>query len=86
MSGTGFRIDDLMARTRTGRETTRLMNVKVPVRLLDRITHVADQFRASKTEVVIAMVNEGLDTAAKDLKNWPPPPKPVIPKARDGAR
>jgi len=71
-----------MARAKTGRETTRLMNVKVPVRILDRIADVADRLRASKTEVVIALPNDGLAVAEKELKGWTPPPKPVVPKAR----
>ena len=82
MSGTGFRFDDLLSRSKGGREQSSLMNVKVPVRLLDRIRHVADQLRATKTEVVIALLNDGLAVAEKDLKKWTPPPKPVIPKAR----
>ena len=79
MSASGFRFDDLMARTKGGREASKLMNVKVPTRLLDRIGRVADKLRATKTEVVIALLNDGLAVAEKDLKGWTPPPrrKPV---------
>ena len=82
MSGTGFRLDDLLNRSKGGREPSSLMNVKVPVRVLDRIRKVADQLSATKTEVVIALLNDGLVVAEKDLKGWTPPPKPVVPKAR----
>ena len=43
---------------------------------------LADKLRTSKTEVVIAILNEGLDTADSELKGWKAPPKPVIPKGR----
>ena len=55
---------------------------QLPVHLLDRIDRVADRLDATKTDVVIALLNDGLAVAEKDLKNWTPPPKPVIPKAR----
>ncbi len=82
MSSAGLSIDDLMSRGKTGRETSKLMNVKVPSGILERIATVADKLRTSKTEVVIAILNEGLDRADNELKGWKAPPKPVIPKNR----
>ena len=74
-----LRLEDLVTRGKRGREETKLMNVKVPTRVLERISQVADQLRATKTEVVIALLNDGLAVAEKDLKGWTPPPrrKPV---------
>jgi hypothetical protein len=82
MANAKLRLDDLMTRGKTGRETTKLMNVKVPTALLDRIAALAGKMRVKKTEVVIAILNEGLDTADSELKGWKPPPKMVIPKNR----
>jgi hypothetical protein len=75
-------LNDLVSRGKTGREASKLMNVKVPTLLLARIGALAAKLRAKKTEVVVAILNEGLDSADKDLKGWKPPPKPVVPKAR----
>jgi hypothetical protein len=75
-------LDDLVRRGKTGQEATKLMNVKVPSALLERIGAVASKLRTSKTEVVIAILNEGLDTADTELKGWKPPPKIVVPKER----
>ncbi|HVO27907.1 MAG TPA: hypothetical protein VMW56_30220 [Candidatus Margulisiibacteriota bacterium] len=58
------------------------MNVKVPADVLARLDRVAATLGTSKTEVVIAILNEGLDTAEQELKGWKPPPKPVVPKER----
>jgi hypothetical protein len=82
MSKENLRLDDLVSRGQTGRETTTLMNVKVPSAILERLAAVAEKLRTSKTEVVIAILNEGLDTADKELKGWKAPPKIVIPKGR----
>ena len=82
MPNAGLGLDDLVSRGKTGRETTTLMNVKVPRGIPERIAAAADQLRTSKTEVVIAILNEGLDRADTELKGWKAPPKPVIPKAR----
>jgi hypothetical protein len=75
-------LNDLVSRGTTGREVSRMMNVKLPVPLLERIGGLAAKLRASKTELVIAILNEGLDSADKELKGWKAPPKPVIPKER----
>jgi len=58
------------------------MNTRVPSALLARLDALASRLRAKKTEVVVAILNEGLDTADSELKGWKPPPKAVIPKGR----
>jgi len=77
-----LRLEDLVTRGKRGREETKLMNVKVPSTVLARIDRVAASLGATKTEVVIAILNEGLDSAESELKGWRPPPKPVVPKER----
>jgi len=77
-----MRLDDLVTRGREGKDETKLMNVKVPSHVLSRIDRVASTLGATKTEVVIAILNEGLDTAEGELKGWKPPPKPQIPSHR----
>lgn len=52
--------------------TSRLMNVKIPAYVSDAIQKVAEDLRASKTEVVVALLNEGLEQAAKALKDFRP--------------
>lgn len=59
-----LRLGDLMNRESS---TSRLMNVKVPAVTLDAIDSLALSTGASKTEVVIALLNEGLE-ALKQLK------------------
>jgi len=39
----------------------KLLSVRVPVDLIDRIDHVVDLLNAGKGEVVVALLNEGLD-------------------------
>ena len=75
-------LNDLVSRGKAGREASKLMNVKVPTVLLERIGALATKLRAKKTEVVVAILNEGLDTADNELKGWKPPPRPVVPKDR----
>jgi hypothetical protein len=75
----GLRIRDLKNRQFS---RSRLMNVKVPMHVSDAIERVADGFGASKTEVVIALLNEGLVAAAGALKVWVPPPPTVRPPQR----
>ncbi|HYD49961.1 MAG TPA: hypothetical protein VEB21_16505, partial [Terriglobales bacterium] len=74
-----LKLGDLLDRGKRGREQTKLMNVKVPSHVLERIDRVATNLGATKTEVVIAILNEGLESAEKELKGWRPPPKPVVP-------
>jgi hypothetical protein len=52
-----LRLQDLKERERT---SSRLMNVKVPADVSDAIQRVARALGASKTDVVIALLNEGL--------------------------
>lgn len=65
-----LRLSDLKKRERS---SSRLMNVKIPAYVSDAIQRVATDLGASKTEVVIALLNEGLDAAASALKGWRPP-------------
>jgi hypothetical protein len=82
MRNPNLRFDDLVSRGRKGQEESKLMNVKVPSTVLARLDSVADKLGTSKTEVVIAILNEGLDTAEQELRGWKAPPKPVVPKER----
>ena len=82
MRNPNLRLDDLVTRGKRGREETKLMNVKVPANVLSRIDRAAANLGATKTEVVIAILNEGLEAAEQELKGWKPPPKPVIPRER----
>jgi hypothetical protein len=77
-----LRLDDLFSAEVREPEESKLMNVKVPANVLARIDRVASHLGSTKTEVVIAILNEGLDTAEDELKGWRPPPRPVIPKER----
>ncbi len=82
MRNPNLRLDDLVSRGKRGREETKLMNVKVPANVLQRIDRVAAHLDTTKTEVVVAILNEGLDAAELELRGWKPPPKPVIPRER----
>lgn len=82
MSNPSLRLDDLVTRGQQGREESKLMNVKVPEKVLVRLASVAAKLGTSKTEVVVAILNEGLDTAERELRGWKAPPKPVVPKER----
>ncbi len=64
-----LRLSDLKKREYT---SSRLMNVKIPAYVSDAIQKVASDLGASKTEVVIALLNEGLDAASTALKNFRP--------------
>ena len=82
MSNAKLGLSDLVSRGKAGREVSKLMNVKVPSALLARLDALAAKLRVKKTEVVIALLNEGLETADSELQGWKPPPKPVIAKER----
>ena len=75
-----LRLTDLRRRDKG---TSKLMNVKIPTHVSDAIQRVAKALGASKTEVVIALLNEGLDSSTGTLKGWKrpkavlPPPKRV---------
>lgn len=77
-----LRFNDLVSNGKKPREESKLMNVKVPSNVLARLDRVAAHLGATKTEVVIAILNEGLETAESELKGWKAPPKPVVPKDR----
>jgi len=62
-----LKLNDLMSRERN---TSRLMNVKIPAYVSDAIEQVAKEVQASKTEVVIALLNEGLILSEGTLKDW----------------
>lgn len=64
-SRSGLRIVDLKQRPVSA---TRLMNVKIPAALSDAIDRLAGEFNTSKTEVVVALLNTGLDVAAQKVK------------------
>jgi hypothetical protein len=62
---------------------SKLMNVKIPASLSDAIDRVVSELDVPKTDVVIALLNEGLDRSGVVLKGWRPklvelpPPKRV---------
>ncbi len=68
-----LRLSDLKGRERT---TNRLMNVKIPAHVSDAIQEVARALGASKTEVVIALLNEGLKVSQTTLKDFRPAKAP----------
>ena len=55
-----LRLGDLRGRNAV---TSKLMNVKIPAEVNQKIQRVAEALKASKTEVVIALLNEGLDVS-----------------------
>ena len=57
-----LRLADLKARRLTG---TRMMTVKVPVETAKAIDQLAKQLKATRTSVVVALLNEGLAMAKK---------------------
>jgi len=59
-----LRLGDLMRREAA---PSRIMNVKIPAPTLDAIEGLAKSTGASKTEVVIALLNEGL-AAMRQMK------------------
>jgi hypothetical protein len=70
----GIRLRDLKQRQRG---SSRLMNVKIPAYVSDAIEKVARDLGASKTEVVIALLNEGIEASTAALKGWRPPKRDV---------
>ncbi len=57
-----LRIADLKNR---GPKSTRLMNVKIPVQLSDQIAKLARHVGTSKTAVVVALLNAGLEKTGR---------------------
>ena len=66
-----LRIADL--KNRDGGRTARLMNVKVPASVGAAIERIAADLDATKTDVVIALLNQGIDVASEALGGWKPP-------------
>jgi hypothetical protein len=60
-----LRLSDLKTRTPTA---TRLMNVKLPIDVVTAVDRLSRQLNTSKTQVVIALLNEGLAGAQKKRK------------------
>ncbi len=60
-----MRIVDLKRRTHAAK---RLLNVAIPVKIHDTIGDLAEKFHVSKTEVVVALLNEGLSVAASQKR------------------
>ncbi len=46
----------------------RLMSIKVPARIAGAIDRLARDLGASKTDVVVALLNEGLEAATKKIE------------------
>jgi hypothetical protein len=75
-----LRIADLRRRDSS---TSKLMNVKIPTSLSDAIDRMVRDLGVPKTDVVIALLNEGLDRSSEMLRGWRPkqvvlpPPKRV---------
>ena len=57
-----LRIADLKRRSPMA---ARLMNVKIPAHVHDEISALATKLGTSKTEVVVALLNAGLEQAGK---------------------
>lgn len=74
-----IRLDDLKGRVGS---RSKLMNVRIPAHVSDAIDAVASSLGAAKTEVVIALLNEGLDRAADLLRGWQPVRVALPPPAR----
>jgi GH24 family phage-related lysozyme (muramidase) len=57
-----LRIADLKQRQPTSR---RLINVRIPAHQADAIARLADQLGTSKSEVIVALLNAGLEAAGR---------------------
>ena len=64
-----LRIADLRRRDSS---TSKLMNVKIPAALSDAIDKMVGDLGVPKTDVVIALLNEGLDRSTEMLRGWRP--------------
>ena len=71
-----LRLKDLQVREKT---TSKLMNVKIPLAVSDAIHSVAKRSRVSKTDVVIALLNEALDITNLQIEGWKPPKSTASP-------
>ncbi len=65
-----LRLDDLRQREK---QPTRILNVRVPVQIISAISAIAEKLGASKTETIVALLNEGLarGAAAHQLSKAP---------------
>ena len=59
MVAKNLRLSDLARRGR--RDGLELLSVRLPVKLLDRVDELVDRIGSGKAEVVVALLNEGLD-------------------------
>lgn len=64
-----LRIADLRPRA-SG--SSKLMNVKIPRALSEAIDRMVGELGVPKTDVVIALLNEGLDRSREVLRGWRP--------------
>jgi adenine/guanine phosphoribosyltransferase-like PRPP-binding protein len=62
-----LRIQDLKSRSNRG--PTRLINVKVPAATAAAIDQLAERLKASKTDLVVALLNEALALAQVKMAN-----------------
>ena len=67
-----LRLGDLRGRSQVA---SKLMNVKIPAEVNQQIQRVAEALKASKTEVVIALLNEGLEVSEGLIKKRGRPAK-----------
>ncbi len=74
-----LRLEDL---GKSKRVDAKLMNVKIPTELSDKIDRVARELGCSKTALIIALFNEGLDAAAEQLRGMKKPKAPVVPAGK----
>jgi len=74
-----LRIADLRRRDSS---RSKLMNVKIPAGLSDAIDRIVGDLGVPKTDVVIALLNEGLDRSTEMLRGWRPKRAPLPPPKR----
>ncbi len=58
-----IRVADLLSKTQ--RTNARLWNIRMPAALFRQIESLADEIGAAKTEVVVALINDGLEVVRK---------------------
>src|SRR5215470_15013584 len=79
-----LRLGDLRGRSQVA---SKLMNVKIPAEVNQQIQRVAEALKASKTEVVIALLNEGLEVSEGMIKKrGRRPALKAAPAGRTGSR
>lgn len=60
----------------------RLMNTMVPTELINDIARIAEELKCTKTNLIVALINEGLDAAESQLRGIRRRPKPIVPVDR----